>query len=152
VVLDDRYGSLVIHMVTLHKPIYPAFRWEQRGHRNEQRARRTLVEFWVTAEDGEETAFVRVRSNLRNQARLDLHRTQRRSGRRWPNAGHRGAAAACARYWADRLSVSPELILILSHAAVLMWLADTGVTGFCVSQRSRLERHIRTLGLVGIAG
>jgi uncharacterized protein YndB with AHSA1/START domain len=64
VVLDDRYGSLVIHMVTLHQPSYAAFRWEQRGHRDEQGPRPTLVEFWVTAEDGEGTASVRVRESF----------------------------------------------------------------------------------------
>ena len=64
VVLDDRYGSLVIHTVTLHKPTYAAFRWEQGGHRDEQRARPTLVEFWLRAEDGEGVVSVRVRESF----------------------------------------------------------------------------------------
>jgi hypothetical protein len=64
VVLDDRYGSLVIHMITLNKPSYAAFRWEQGGHRGEQRGRSTLVEFWVTAEDGVGTASMRVRESF----------------------------------------------------------------------------------------
>lgn len=45
-------------------PVMPPSVGEQGGHRDGQRARPTLIEFWLTAEDGEEKVSVRVRESF----------------------------------------------------------------------------------------